>query len=704
MPRAPKYETSVGPVQTSGARFRAADNNGGAFGGVADGLAGLAGATQRYGEVQDRINEQNDDTQARSILAEAQLAYGEATTEFGQLKAGAAREGQQGYAERLQKIREEALERTGNGRQRRMLEERIAGVHGTSLTTIGNHAVKEQQAERVGVFATSESSAISSAALSDNMEVADAFVSQAVGIRFDKLEQIDGYDRTNPDHAPIFETERLAVASAARGKQFDRLNADPGHGVEDTLAFVTAYEDEMTAELKSNILSSLKTPLQERSSRSLADEVFGLAVADVAPSDGEVVANVMPVAGTIPNGGRFTSERDGGARQHAALDISAAVGTPIYAMKPGKVTKVMPLDGASGNWVEVSHPDGTSSTYSHMNKFSVSVGDTVAAGGTLGEVGNTGVGTGPHLHLVTRDANGNRVDPETVLAGSSVYASAPREHDRATLYKRLEDIARERGLDPEEVERARGEIDKRINRDEGLKREQESDASEVASEIILAKGEGFTSTNMIPRDVWNRMTVGARAAATAAVERNTAAKGPEANSETYNQLRMLRAAGQLVTVNMAEFVGKITPSEFSTMVEAQVKESQSQGKWSPRTGISAAIDDGAFRGMMELTDREKVNIYEFIDARARIHYNKSGQPTPDDYDSWFKEATRETKISGGGLFGGIDSKPLYQTTVKNIEPAIKTRIETAIKKVKGANHEVTDDEVLKYYLRYMNPK
>ena len=64
-----------------------------------------------------------------------------------------------------------------------------------------------------------------------------------------------------------------------------------------------------------------------------------------------------------------------------------------------------------GNYVVISHGDGTTSLYAHMSSRAVSVGGVVNQGDVIGYVGSTGNSTGNHLHLEIR-VNGTRVDPE----------------------------------------------------------------------------------------------------------------------------------------------------------------------------------------------------------------------------------------------------------------------------------------------------
>ena len=78
----------------------------------------------------------------------------------------------------------------------------------------------------------------------------------------------------------------------------------------------------------------------------------------------------------------------------------------------GKVTRAA-YNKYNGNFVEVTNGD-IATIYCHMSKISVDVGDSVKAGTKIGEVGSTGLSTGPHLHFeIVYD--GTKVDPELVL-------------------------------------------------------------------------------------------------------------------------------------------------------------------------------------------------------------------------------------------------------------------------------------------------
>lgn len=96
-------------------------------------------------------------------------------------------------------------------------------------------------------------------------------------------------------------------------------------------------------------------------------------------------------------------------KMHTGVDLAAAKNTPIYASRAGVV--VWAGWGSTGGWwVKVDHGDGFASTYLHMTRYIVKIGDYVQAGQQLGYVGTTGVSTGYHLHFGIMK-NGEWVDP-----------------------------------------------------------------------------------------------------------------------------------------------------------------------------------------------------------------------------------------------------------------------------------------------------
>lgn len=94
---------------------------------------------------------------------------------------------------------------------------------------------------------------------------------------------------------------------------------------------------------------------------------------------------------------------------HGGIDIAAYRGTPVFATAAGKVV-LAKRRIITGNSVVIMHFPGVYSLYYHLKDISVSLGDVIAMGTRLGEVGSTGFSTGPHLHWEMR-VNNIRVDP-----------------------------------------------------------------------------------------------------------------------------------------------------------------------------------------------------------------------------------------------------------------------------------------------------
>lgn len=105
----------------------------------------------------------------------------------------------------------------------------------------------------------------------------------------------------------------------------------------------------------------------------------------------------------------------GVTRAHNGVDISGAnaMGSPVVAIDDGVVIQVNTAGGERGMNIRVQHNiDGDIwvSRYQHLSAIKCSTGDKVKKGTVIGAVGNTGIGTGPHLHLELT-YNGVLIDP-----------------------------------------------------------------------------------------------------------------------------------------------------------------------------------------------------------------------------------------------------------------------------------------------------
>ena len=117
---------------------------------------------------------------------------------------------------------------------------------------------------------------------------------------------------------------------------------------------------------------------------------------------------------------------------HLGEDLASLVNSPVYAGNNGVVVYADAL-GIYGNTVMLDHGLGVFSSYSHMSKIDVKVGDKVQKGAVLGQTGTTGLAAGDHLHFAI-NLQGEFVDPlewwdphwiRDQVEGVWVHAGAP---------------------------------------------------------------------------------------------------------------------------------------------------------------------------------------------------------------------------------------------------------------------------------------
>lgn len=125
---------------------------------------------------------------------------------------------------------------------------------------------------------------------------------------------------------------------------------------------------------------------------------------------------IWPTTGVITSkfGHRDTEV---GSTEHRGIDIGNSVGTTVVAADGGTVIYAQDSEGNYGNFIKIKHDDGTVTCYAHLNKILVKVGDKVAQGEKIAEMGMTGRVTGPHLHFEVRPNGVTPVNPTKYLSG-----------------------------------------------------------------------------------------------------------------------------------------------------------------------------------------------------------------------------------------------------------------------------------------------
>lgn len=141
-------------------------------------------------------------------------------------------------------------------------------------------------------------------------------------------------------------------------------------------------------------------------------------VAKVDPAPVKVTAPEPQMSGADkfrwPVSGKVTT--DFIASKGTGINIDAPQGSAVRAAENGTVIYVGSGVEGYGNLILIRHPNGYVSAYAHLDSTSVSKGDNVSRGDSIGTVGMTGSVSRPQLHFELRQG-ATPVDPIPLLAG-----------------------------------------------------------------------------------------------------------------------------------------------------------------------------------------------------------------------------------------------------------------------------------------------
>lgn len=134
-----------------------------------------------------------------------------------------------------------------------------------------------------------------------------------------------------------------------------------------------------------------------------------------------IAEKIKKVPMGVPHRGRITSKfgyrhnpfTGKSSEHHSGIDFKGNYGSRINATADGKVF-FAGVKGGYGNCVILQHDNGIKTLYAHMKSIVVKKGQKINLGDKVGELGNTGRSTGPHLHYEIM-LNDEKIDPQPFL-------------------------------------------------------------------------------------------------------------------------------------------------------------------------------------------------------------------------------------------------------------------------------------------------
>ncbi len=172
----------------------------------------------------------------------------------------------------------------------------------------------------------------------------------------------------------------------------------------------TPYPESKYAPLQNDLYSSLMTATwlqMDAVARQLYLESKSLDELEVLARSKEKMAEAIPAIWPIDKRGLKGHIGAFGSRVnpvlktilgHKGIDLGGKIGEPVYATGDGEVAFDHEGEGGYGKQILLNHGFGYKTRYAHLSKIDVVAGQKVKRGEKIGELGNTGRSTGPHLH------------------------------------------------------------------------------------------------------------------------------------------------------------------------------------------------------------------------------------------------------------------------------------------------------------------
>ena len=397
-------------------------------------------------DAQNQVNHTRVADASNKALEAAQKLQFDKDTGFMRLKGEAAVGASEKYGEELRKGIEGIGANLGNDAQKELFGQHanqlMAQFQGQATKHEADQYLHYQLSVQDGVIATRMNDIglryYDAKAIDDNITTINASVYDKGKMQGMSGEWISAQQRKMTSNAV-----KVAIAAAITDDSFDYATAafkkwGPQMDADDALHIRGLLRHESEGKVAMGVASNTISHLAPRMVTSDSDRAWNI-LTSVDPAAGKGPSmGFSPIAGDAPTSSKFGTRKDpidGIERLHGGTDFAAPVGTPIMASAAGKVVKVEDNKSGYGKMVEIDHGNGYTTVYAHASGTNVAVGQEVAAGDPIAQVGSTGRSTGAHLHFEVR-RDGKPVDPSEFLqsggAGRQQFAGLLKEFGNDT--------------------------------------------------------------------------------------------------------------------------------------------------------------------------------------------------------------------------------------------------------------------------------
>lgn len=726
MPRVPQYQQDDTQVHATPGRLVAPDVSSGAMD-LARGVGQFGAGVTDLEQAKAQATYLSSDTQARAQALADQQAVAQVHAQYTTLKGQNAVDAQSDALKQVQRIRDAGLKAMGTPLMQKLYTEHSGEMYAGATSFINAHYLDQVSVAHANQLSAETSVAQDAAAglYQDPAKFGAALDFVSAKARAEA--QFNGFAPGSPAETEyVKKTTGEVVRGAIRNALATDVLTDGGSGVDLAKVLNSRFGgDKLPFAVQQEIDGLMKEPLQNREALAIVSAARAGSTAQPAQDqDGNwIVPKVSsPAAGTgapgnmgfqLPvTGARVTSgfgdQRPDG-EVHKGVDLAIPVNTPIVPAAQGKVIQVG-NDDRSGNFVVVQHPNGFVSSYAHMGNVSVKQGDQVDPNTVLGTVGLTGHTTGAHVHFRMKDAQGNDIDPMSVMGGRFGTVAAVTKPGAIAVPDETKVLANidAMGLPPEMAQRAKKIASQQFDQERSAQKYADQTAAENANtwayNYALAHGNQMPSPNMVPAALLDALRPDKRAQFEFALQSKADEKQQETN---YANAMILRFSSPqaFAALDLNQRPGDYTPDQWNELRVEQAKMKADAAKpvpWEPYSGAWSALEtfsrfhsDTLSPTFKEDSPIAYSKMLQTVQAKAEIFTQHTHRaPTESEWQEFALQAARNIPVSG--ILWGYNQKKPYNLTIANIPDATRQRIVSAYQRTYGGAMP-SDDEIVQAY-------